>query len=319
MKSELNSGIPVLIIAFNRPEKLKELLFSLRETDHQILRISLDGPRKNNEDDVIKINECLNYIRQINWTENVEVYQNEVNLKPRFSVPKAVGKVLEEFEQVIVLEDDVKVTRQALIFFEWCLNKYQNNKNIGHISGYNNAPFNHLQSLKVSHRLSIFPESYAWATWRDRWNFYEDDISQIKLLSLFKNHRNYFLNIGQLGRIAWRLERFNSKNDFISTWAYRWTFSLWENKLFCISPNFNLVSYSGQKNGTHTFTKQRWKELPPLSESKVEFVDSLEIYPRIEKWSSKNIYRDNFMDLAKLIFICVYFQMRKVFHRYLSV
>jgi hypothetical protein len=83
---------------------------------------------------------------------------------------------LSEFEQTIVIEDDVVVSKDTLEFFEWCLDKYKNNSEVGHISGYSNVPLEKFSSKKNSHRLRIFPESYAWATWGNRWKLYEKNL-----------------------------------------------------------------------------------------------------------------------------------------------
>jgi hypothetical protein len=61
---------------------------------------------------------------------------------------------------------------------------------------------------------------------------------------------------------VWKTNFKDATDEVISTWAYRWTASLWKNGLFCVSPNRNLVSYTGADSGTHTRTRPTWSELP---------------------------------------------------------
>ncbi len=303
---------PILIAAFNRPNKLKMLIDSLREIKPPIIRVSFDGPREGNSNDQIKISQCLDHVNEINWTTDIKVYQNSKNLKPRFAIPQAVNTVLSEFEQVIVLEDDVEVSKNTIEFFEWCLDKYKNNLEVGHISGYSNVPIEKFYSTKNSHRLSIFPESYAWATWGNRWKLYEDNVEEINLLELFKISPNYFENVDKFGRMSWSLEKANTSQNYISSWAYRWMFTLWRHQLYSISPNHNLVKYSGHTEGTHVRTRQRWEEVEPKQNNQIEFIDSLVMVPEVEKWSSTYIYRDNFKDLLKLTFISILLRLHRI-------
>jgi GR25 family glycosyltransferase involved in LPS biosynthesis len=311
----LESITPILIVAFNRPNKLKLLIDSLREIKPRIIRVSIDGPREGYANDQDKINQCLEYVNEINWTKDIKVYQNSKNLKPRFAIPQAVNTVLSEFEQIIVLEDDVEVSKNTLEFFEWCLDNYKNNSKVGHISGYNNVPVEKFFINKNSHRLSIFPESYAWATWGNRWKLYEDEVDKIDLLKLFEISPRYFENVDKLGKISWSLEKANTSQNYISTWAYRWMFTLWKHQLYSVSPNLNLIRYNGHSEGTHIITKQRWKEIIPNFDYPFKIIDSLIIIPEVEKWSSKNVYRDNFRDLIKLILIAALFRLQRIIRK----
>jgi hypothetical protein len=316
---ELKSITPVLIVAFNRPKHLKILIDSLRETQHQIIRISIDGPRDGNLDDQTKIRECLEYVNEINWTTNIKIYHNRANLKPRFAIPNAVNAVLDEFEKIIVFEDDVEINMNTIEYFEWCLNKYKYNLQIGHISGYSNAPYDEFPKFEESHRLSIFPESYAWATWSNRWKLYEDNVNSINLKKLFKENESYFSNVGKFGKVSWSLEKANTSQNYISTWAYRWMFTLWKYQIYSVSPNINLVKYNGHSEGTHVRTKQRWKEIVPGISRQLNMTDSLRIIPEVEKWSSVNVYRDNFLDTIKLLVISFIFRLFPKIRKILSM
>jgi hypothetical protein len=309
------SKIPVLIIAFNRPDNLLKLINSLRKTKYRTIRISIDGPRNTIAQDRDLIKQNIEIVKSINWTDDIEIYQNETNLKPRFAVPRAVNRVLEDFNKLIVLEDDVEVTPEAIQFFTWHLKQLEKSNSIGHISAYNNIPNQIINCAKETQRLSIFPESYAWATWRDKWLNYEDEIENVDIMKTFSRNQEYFENIGLFGKLSWCLEKRNAQNNYISTWAYRWMFALWKHNLYCVTSNYNLIKYNGHKNGSNTNTNPRWIELETHQSSKLEFIPNYKINPEAEKWASRKVQRDNVTDFIKLILISFFFKFNILKYR----
>jgi hypothetical protein len=303
-------GTPVLVITFNRPDKLEKLINSLRITNHQILRFSIDGARKGNNRDKLLIQKTIEVIKSVDWTEDIEIFQNEENLKPRYAVPKAVSRIFEDFDRVIVLEDDIEISSKTIKFFELNLKNYKNNSSIMHISGYNNVPKYIFNDSSTSHRKTIFPESYAWATWKEKWLKYDDNTDNVELSVYFDKERDYFKHIGFFGKACWKLEKKISERNYISTWVYRWMFSIWAEKAYCISPNINLIKYDGLISGTHTKTKQRWSELEIERDENIEIIHTANFDWKAEKWSSKNVYRDNLKDFLKLVGIYVIFKLK---------
>lgn len=109
----------------------------------------------------------------------------------RKAIPSAVDWVLHKHDKLMVLEDDVIPTENFILFMTYALNKYKNDTRIGAISGYNNILINKSESSEVlSTRLSIYPESYAWGTWKNRWQLFDYDTVKIinfsKIIGLTK-------------------------------------------------------------------------------------------------------------------------------------
>lgn len=174
---------PVLIIAFNRPVHLRNLINSLRPLSPKKIYVSVDGPRLSNKKDAELVRQVREEIQKIDWTNDLNVTYQTENVGLRISVSQAVSRVLEECDCVIVLEDDVIVGSDFLKFMNFSLDKFQSDSRIGHISGYNLVPRNHLSNPDDLVRLSRYPESYAWATWSDRWRHYDSGILDNKKIS----------------------------------------------------------------------------------------------------------------------------------------
>jgi len=256
------TDVPILLLAFNRPKLLYQLIESLRETRPSIVRVSVDGPRPGNQTDAQNVAECVALIKTIDWTDNVDSLIQPVNVGLERCVPSAVSWVLTEFDRIIVLEDD---TRSTTAFVNWAtsaLEKFESDERVMHISGYNVVPSEHLDCPDSLARLSRLPESFAWATWRRAWNLYDAnlEVPRSEISSILRT-----LHLNTLERARWRLNFALARRHLISSWAYRWIFSIWRNDGFCLNPNLNFVSYHGHDSGTHTRRTARWKEQPVRS------------------------------------------------------
>ena len=58
---------PVLLLAFNRPEKTKQVFEAIREAAPQKLYVAVDGPRVGRDDDIVKSNEIKALVKQVDW------------------------------------------------------------------------------------------------------------------------------------------------------------------------------------------------------------------------------------------------------------
>ena len=302
---------PVLIITFNRPDNFNKLINALSKIRPEILRIAIDGPRRNNEMDKDKIEKIKDIIKDISWTSNIETTYSPINQTSRFSIPNAVNWVFEDFDSVIVIEDDVIPGIKLIEFLEKCLIKFKNNELVAHISGYNTVPEKYISNGSLI-RKSLVPQSYVWATWRNRWKIYNDDINikQLKRLLLQNDQISIY------GKKAWIREFKNTEKNLINSWAYRWTGSIWTNNMFCITPNVNLVEYIGINNGTNTFTKRRWSELEKY-EKEISSEKILLLEDKIaEQWNSENVFRDNAKDLFVLYLVTFALYVRKIITKF---
>lgn len=285
---------PLLILAFNRPNHVKRLIDSLRPHQPQKILISVDGPRLNNLGDFEKISQVLDELKKIDWTEDIEYRIRQTNLGLRFAVADAVSWVIAKYGEVIVVEDDIEVGPEFLKFMSDMLDKFRDDDSIGHISGYNLVPQHFLKSPDQMFRISRIPESYAWATWSRAWNLYDPSLAWANSQSI--RQLSQFLG-GTLVGTIWKINFNDAKFDTINTWAYRWVASLWSNQLLCVSPNRNLVAYTGQAEGTHTLQKIKTPEIKvqPLAGLLPNFIFDL----GADHWIQKNVFHGSFFGVAR--------------------
>lgn len=283
---------PLLILAFNRPAHVKRLIDSLRPYRPQKIFVGIDGPRENNKQDKQKISLVLDEINKIDWTSDIELRVREKNIGLRFAVADAVTWVIEKCGEVIVVEDDVEVGAEFLGYMSEMLDKYRHDNRVGHVSGYNLVPLEILKDPTKLNRLSMIPESYAWATWKRAWVFYDAELSNVPnfkyLRALLKS---------STAALVWQINFYDAKRGNINTWAYRWIATLWSENLLCVSPNRNLINYTGAFEGTHTRRAPRHSELELLPISSLNGEAAWTIDETADSWIQKRVFRSSFVGL----------------------
>lgn len=289
---------PVLILAYNRPDQIRGLIDSMRPYAPKSVLIGVDGP-KGTAIDVEKTQKVLEEFGGINWTDDVQILERKSNLGLRLAVPDAVTWAISKAGRVIVVEDDVRVSKDFFPYMNHCLDEFANEHKIGHISGYNPVPRKFITQPQFRSRTSLFPESYAWATWDRAWSKYRDELSWAKVSNLADLRE---LTGSLQAALVWKMNFSDADSGAISTWAYRWIASLWKNKLLSISPNVNLVDYRGQTQGTHTKGSRSWAELDTDEIMELESVDTsfLKLTDELaDTWIARNIFRSTNLGVAR--------------------
>lgn len=132
--------IGICIIAYNRIDSLKRVLLSLEQAYYNVevpLIISID---KSNSDAVEQ------FANQYIWNfGEKKVIAHPENLGLRKHVLKC-GELLNNYDALIVLEDDISVAPSYYYYAKQCVEKYKDNQDIAGISLYN-FPINYINRL----------------------------------------------------------------------------------------------------------------------------------------------------------------------------
>ena len=249
---------------------MRGLIRSLAALKPKLILLSVDGPKMNRLTDVELVRQTQEMVNEINWDAEIRTRFRESNLGLRKAVVDSVTWANSEYGKVIVLEDDVRAGPQLLDFFDHSLDQYVGNQEIAHINGYNLVPKEQITNPDNGSRLSIYPESYAWATWARAWEKYDDDLNWAKNASINDIKRVCGSTVGAL---RWKQNFADAAAERIDTWAYRWLASMWEQNWKMVSPNRNLSTYHGHSGGTHTRIGANFNEL------RIELVKYDQNYP----------------------------------------
>ena len=264
---------PVVLFVYRRDfKKTIDSLLKNNLANQTDLFIYSDGSKNDKDlDDVIIVRDS---IKEIYGFKSVTSINSEKNKGLANSIIDGVTRTINEYGRVIVLEDDLIVSKDFLEYMNDALNYYNNDKMIWSISGFGpNLPclHNYNKSLYLSPRAS----SWGWASWKDQWNSVDwlakdfDDLKKdLKLRGMFElggNDMYKMLELQMLGKI--------------DSWAIRWCFSQFLQNKYTVYPvKSKIINYGFYDNkGTHT-NNDNHRSISKSSESENKFfIDNTEI------------------------------------------
>ena len=309
------SNKPLLVLGYNRPDKTIQLVNRLRELKPEIILFSVDGPKLDNADDKSKVHAVENAVHMIDWKCNIETRFRTRNLGLRNAVVDSVSWANERFGCVTVIEDDALPGPDFIQYSNFMLDQYKPHDKIAHINLYNIAPPSSLSYPEMQNRTSIYPASYAWATWDRAWKHFDSDLTWGTNVSIEELTR---ITGSLVGALKWKLNFLDAKAERIDTWAYRWVASMWSKSMKTIGPNRNICSYHGWVGGTHTRSQPTWSQLPILGlnwEKLLNENSPISSDEFAERWLSTNVYSETVKGLIRGVFASNALRLLKSFNR----
>jgi hypothetical protein len=244
--------MPILIICFNKPKLLKNLLNFLEFTKGTIY-IHLDGATRANKN--FELNqECLGVIKDFSARrKDVRVKVCHSNLGGQFGVLNAIDWFFLNVERGLILEEDIEISKVALDFVE-VFESWLDDAEIFSICLFN--PFPHFDSnVLLSHWLP-----WGWATSRQKWNLLRERAGNpgVRLKFNFSSSParrfpvRYFLN-----RVIKKVD-----NGEVITWDAQIHALILENKLYSIFPAQTQSLHRGNVHeATHADLTDWWSHL----------------------------------------------------------
>ena len=238
----LYNKTPILILGFNRPNLLQELINRIKVFEPEKIYISIDGARKNNTKDkklIEKIKKIV--LNEITWDCDLKTKFFENNYGVKNAPVKGINWLFENEEMGIILEDDVNPDISFFPFITTLLNKYKYDHKIMMISG-NNYIYSK-NKIKENYYFSKSPGTHGWATWKRSWKKFDLSMMNFTKFDFFKIL--YYFNFN-LAKTHYFYKRFLlCKNDKIQAWDYQHFYSIINNNGLIIKPNINLCKHIG--------------------------------------------------------------------------
>lgn len=237
---------PVLITAYNRPDKLSSLFSSLETAAPPLVFIHVDGPKEGDIEDGRLVEKTREVASELPWKAEVKTRFNDSNLGCRTGMNGALDWFFDSVEQGIVLEDDLIVGPSMYPFFAHGLREFQKS-DVWMLSGNKHCSLQSFRRPSMSKVIGI----WGWATWAEKWKSHD------KALSFWPGFResSKFMEIFPTRSVG---EGFKSEIDAaytnqIDTWDLGWLATIWKNGGYSVVPPVNLVSNQGfDARATHT-------------------------------------------------------------------
>ena len=244
----MSSRAPVALFTFNRPDHTHRTLEALcanalaSETD---LIVFCDGPRS--EADRAKTESTRAVVRAASGFASVRVVERPANLGLAQSVITGVGDVLDTYDRLIVVEDDMQTAPSFLTYMNTALTLYADDARVISVCGY-------------TPRLDVaVPDTYflpgahcwGWGTWRRGWALFNPDARALFDAVLARN-LIYEFDVEGSESLTTLLYRSASGDTAIDSWALRWMASAIVHDTVTLYPAKSLLLNMGfDGSGTH--------------------------------------------------------------------
>lgn len=249
---------PIILFAFNRPKALMNAINHLLENSEACesdLYVYVDGPRLNNESDIVRVEEVKEIVAKIEGFRSCNIKCASENLGLSSSIILGVSEVINKYGKVIVLEDDLCVTTNFLAFMNQGLGKYENVNRVYSICGYTNRVEKPIEYTYDSY-FCTRSSSWGWATWKNRWDTVDWLLDEDKWNTFLKSQHDFNKWGGSdMSKIlkGWH----DGKNK---SWAIRFDYNQFLNKSISLFPLKSLVDNQGfDGDGTNCKKWSRFK------------------------------------------------------------
>jgi hypothetical protein len=242
---------PILLIVFNRPQKVRVLIDRLRILKPAYLYVTADGPRNGNYFDIENCKQVREEIDKIDWDCQLYTNYSSHNKGCRLGVSTGIDWFFSNVNHGIILEDDIIPNFSFFRYCEELLIKYENSSLIGMISGCNPVA-DKFDSNGFSYSFSTYANIWGWATWKRSWS--NNDLQLLDWTGWRENRSNFNkLSKVRFFRTYWKDILDAVHDGKVDTWDFQWFFTLWKNSQLCIVPSSNLIQNIGFDEGaTHT-------------------------------------------------------------------
>jgi len=226
-----NSLAPIVLFVYSRLSHTKKTIESLKANklaEDSDLFIYSDHAQ--NKDLEKSVQDVRDYINSIDGFRSVTIVCRDRNFGLSSSIIDGVSSVVNRYGKIIVLEDDIVTSPFFLKFMNDALEFYRNNDEVWHISGWN-YPISQNDLGDVF--LWRLMNCWGWATWRDKWSFFEKDadflVGEFTKTDIRKFNLDGFEDFwGQV---------LQNRSGKINSWAVFWYATIFTNKGLCLNPS----------------------------------------------------------------------------------
>ncbi len=260
---------PIALFVYARPDEAIKTLDSLSKNflaSQSELFIFSDGAKSGM--DLPKVNEVRNIIKNYSFPfKKVEIIEKEKNFGLANSIISGVTEVLNFYDRIIVMEEDLISARNFLNFVNASLLKYENENKIFSVTGYT-YQFNIHDDYKFDNYFLPRCESLGWGTWKNRWEKADWKVTDLKEFLSDKNKMNDFSEIG-FDLLGMLLKQQLGKID---SWAVRWCYSHFKNSALCSYPTISKIVHIGEGGfATHVKSELNFLETKLDESNKIDF------------------------------------------------
>jgi hypothetical protein len=273
---------PVALFCFNRVDHLKKTVAALSENtlaSETNLFIFSDGPRS--EIDESGVNQVRQYISSLSDFKSIHTVKREKNLGLAESIITGVTDLLQRYDRVIVMEDDLVTSPYFLQYMNDGLALYEKDEVIASIHGY-------MYPVRGDVPETFFirgADCWGWGTWARAWKYMERDGQKLLDEVVRRNLQDEFDYNGAHSNTNMLKAQIEGRNN---SWAVRWHGATFLRGMLTLYPSRSLVSNIGfDSTGTHCGNSNAYEvqvSLHPISLERIALKEDKKMKDRIEEF-----------------------------------
>ncbi len=246
-----NNPPAILLLIFNRPEKVRKLMRALEKIRPAKIYVSADGPRSDRKGEAERCNQARLIATDPGWPCEVITNFSEKNLGCKLGVSGGISWFFSHEQEGVILEDDCIPDPSFFRFCAELLEKYRADDRVMHINGTVFLESNDLQRVAGSYYFSRIPHVWGWATWARSWKHFDSEMKYRQQLLGDKEYLSRFSKKKHARYWPGLFEHVSRRN--VDSWATPWTYSIMRRGGFCVAPVVNMVYNIGfDDEATHT-------------------------------------------------------------------
>ncbi len=246
---------PVAVFAYKRIDTLEKCLSSLAAcdgADKTTVNVYVDGAK--GEQDRPGNEQVKSYLESFLPTAGFASYSvtcRESNVGIHANVIGGITDTLENSAACIVVEDDLVLAPDFLIYMDGALDFYADDKRYASISGYT-YPLKQLRKYKHDVFTLGKGQSWGWATWADRWSQVDWDLRDFDDFKADRKAQKAFDRL-QYELSDWIITQVDAGEEQWD-WDFRWCYNIFRKGQLVVYPAKSRVRNEGfGGGGTHCF------------------------------------------------------------------
>lgn len=243
---------PIVMISYNRPGfvrlSMNNMVLANGSADHDVFMF-IDGPRNN--EDKVKQDEiqaiASSYKKRL---PKLTIIRRDSNYGCRRNIVEAISQIISKYGKVIVIEDDVLVSRTFLDYMDKSLDFYEDDKLIWSINAYQSPNLRIPKDYPNDVYLDPVNMCWGWGTWIDRWNQVDFDL---KNWETEKTKPEIVSRLNKAGRHLIDMIEAQATGR-LKTWDVQCAYHIVKNGLMTIEPKYQLsknIGFDAAVGGVH--------------------------------------------------------------------
>ncbi len=232
--NEARPVIPVVLLAYARPDHLARVLACLRENAVPLIHAFADGAK--GPKDAVFVAETRRLLRGVDWCE-LRLVEREKNLGLGRNVLAGVTDVSAHYEAFIVWEDDLVCAPGTYAWLCAALRHYATDERVMSVTAWTHPRVMPADAKGCAY-FDARAESWIWGAWPRSWRGMNEETALQKMAAV--KHRRIPVSV-----CGFDLPKMAREEQPENLWAVRWLYHHIQHDGLCLRPPWPMVDHIG--------------------------------------------------------------------------